>query len=119
MVSKRVNMPSNADDGARPQARRLLRVTASRAGNPNTPISDTPERSWGTGVQPCEGCRFVRAPVVTVYGRLAQSISTNSMSCEFVLDTLDQCYSIAIRARRAWEWFVPRTRATDGNALYR
>ena len=59
---------------------------------------------------------------MTVDGRLAQTISTNSMSCEFFLDTLDQCYSIAIRVRRAYELVnegpVPRTRATDGEALY-
>ena len=47
---------------------------------------------------------------------------TRSMSCEFFLDALDQCHSIAIRARRAYELLnegsVPRTRATDGEALY-
>jgi hypothetical protein len=51
---------------------------------------------------------------VTVDGRLALN---ELMSCEFFLDTLDQCYSIAIRARRAYELlnegFVPRTCATD------
>jgi hypothetical protein len=40
------------------------------------------------------------------------------MSCEIFLDTLDQ----RIRARRAYELLnegsVPRTRATDGDALY-
>ena len=44
------------------------------------------------------------------------------MSCEFFLDTLDQCCSIALRARRAYELSneesVPRTRATDGDAVY-
>ena len=43
------------------------------------------------------------------------------MSCEIFLDTLDQRYSIAIRARRAYELLnegsVPRTRATDGDSL--
>jgi len=45
------------------------------------------------------------------------------MSCEFFLDTLDQRYPIAIRARRAHdellnEESVPRTRATDSDCFY-
>ena len=54
---------------------------------------------------------------MTVDGRLALN---ELMSCEFFLDTLDQCYSIAIRARRAYELLNEEVhaphRATDGEA---